>query len=60
MQTNYERYFGTPEKVAKNVSKMCQAIKDCDRCPFWKEESCPTDSTTVALKWVESEALNAD
>ena len=31
MQTNYERYFGTPEKVAKNVSKMCQAIKDCDR-----------------------------
>lgn len=55
-ETNYQRYFGTPEKAAEIVSNLCQVVKDCDYCPFWKEEGCPNDSTTTTLEWLESEA----
>lgn len=60
MQTNYERYFGTSEKAAGIISQLCQAIVDCGYCPFWKKENCPNDNTTMALKWLESEATDAD
>lgn len=55
-ETNYERYFGTPEKAARTASQMCRAAAYCDRCPFEDKHRCPEGTLARALEWLESEA----
>jgi hypothetical protein len=55
-ETNYQRYFGTPEKASEIVSKLCKAVKDCDYCPFWKEKTCPECALENTREWMETEA----
>ena len=55
MTTNWEKYFGTPEKAAEtvvNISYACD-VHDCRKCPL-RWENC--DSPRMLAEWLESEA----
>lgn len=59
MPTNYERYFGTPEKAASVVFEIistlnCSGI--CNKCGV----SVWCDSFEDLSEWPESEVSNAD
>lgn len=56
-QTNWQRYFGTPEKAKDTVFKIIKAVdcgkfEHCGRCPV--EQFCQSDEPM--LEWLESEA----
>lgn len=59
-ETNYDRYFGTPEKAAWTASEMCRAIDNCEHCPFVNEHGCPEWTLVRTQKWLEREANDAD
>lgn len=48
-ETNYQRYFGTPEKAAE---WLCYNIKECPDCEYFYTDKCGTGY----LEWLESEA----
>ena len=55
--TNYERYFGTPQKAAKVAAAFCRAADHCYNCPFGDLGTCPSgDSEHAYIEWLESEA----
>ena len=54
-QTNYQRYFGTPEKAARVLQEWCYAKEDCSECPFLALEPCPWQANSMS-SWLESEA----
>lgn len=60
MPTNYERYFGTPEKVADIVSELLHSCEDC----FIPYGACLKKDKWFCEKsmkaWLESEADDAD
>lgn len=55
LQTNWQRWFGTPEKAV-------EALKEpTDRCCFWVScQKCPLEgycgTSEAILEWLESEA----
>lgn len=54
-ETNYERYFGTPEKAAETASKLCDKLDTCDHCVL-NDGLCPYQDGEEWLEWLESEA----
>ena len=55
-ETNYERYFGTPEKAAEMAKLICYLFRRCDGCPFDNADCGGLNGTEVWLEWLESEA----
>lgn len=58
-ETNYQRYFGTPEKAAKFIEGNIV----CDQCKirdFCDKATKAKDCASTALEWLESEADDAD
>lgn len=53
-ETNYERYFGTPEKAAELMTDMCDAM-ECELCPLEKVK-CPGAQFGTYLSWMEASA----
>ena len=53
-ETNYERHFGTPEKAAETVGKLCDKLDTCDGC--FLDGACPYQDGLGWLEWLESEA----
>lgn len=56
-ETNYERYFGTPEKAAAYLASHTRCA-DCDLLG----EGCTTSRKCkeTIMKWLESEANDGD
>ena len=54
-ETNYKRYFGTPEKAAAIADKLCDKLDTCDYCVL-NDGSCPYKDGYEWLEWLESEA----
>lgn len=58
-ETNYERYFGTPEKAADFMESVCNVIdghEACGHCPVWGINIRCYGSREQMLEWLESEA----
>lgn len=66
--TNYEKYFGTPEKLAalftaEDFNGCCLleklhpvlGYKRCTECPFWDNGNCMTHDKPTVLKWLQEE-----
>lgn len=52
---NYERYFGTPERLDDALDEICdRKAAACDDCPFLGERGC-----VINIEWLESEADDA-
>lgn len=60
MANNYERLFGTPERAARTLARMC-AISDgsCAGCPMFKAnlEHCNSDYTHLKsiVEWLRGD-----
>lgn len=60
-ETNYERLFGTPERAARTLARMC-AIGDgsCAGCPMFEAnlEHCKSDYTHLKsiVEWLRGDA----
>jgi hypothetical protein len=54
-ETNYQRYFGTPEKAVRVLQAWCDANRDCFGCPFLTLDTCPRQANNMS-SWLESEA----
>lgn len=55
--TNYEKYFGTPERAAGTMTIFCnnQEEKDpCATCQFWGF-MCPVHNTYSFGDWLQEE-----
>ena len=52
-QTNWQKFFGTPERAAGFLIEMCHGYGYCDHCPLKDQRSCPGDKG--ALIWLENE-----
>lgn len=61
--TNYEKLFGTPERAARTLARMC-SIGDgsCAGCPMFKYDiaHCKSDYTDLKsiVEWLESEVCD--
>lgn len=53
-ETNYERYFGTPEKAAALIEKVCFGAYSCSYCAL--DGACPYQGGKEWREWLESEA----
>jgi hypothetical protein len=53
-ETNYQRYFGTPEKAAE----MLEKVAACRACHLFHTDTCGLSGTCAGawLTWLESEA----
>jgi hypothetical protein len=60
-ESNYTRLFGTPERAARTLARMC-AISDgsCAGCPMYKAnvEHCKSDYTHLKsiVEWLSGDA----
>ena len=60
-ESNYEKLFGTPERAARTLARMC-AIGDgsCAGCPMFKAnlEHCKSDHTHLKsiVEWLRGDA----
>ena len=60
-ESNYQRLFGTPERAAQTLARMC-AIGDgsCAGCPMFKAnlEHCKSDYTHLKsiVEWLRGDA----
>ena len=69
MQTNYEKHFGGPLRVAETMSNagICWGTLSgeipcgdpCEECPMYDGDKC-ADSVEKWLKWLEGEASDGD
>lgn len=59
-ETNYQRHFGTPEKVTNFLEGVCECVEDycgaCSICPVWDMNRHCCGSYTQTLEWLEGEA----
>ena len=61
--TNYEKLFGTPERTARTLARMC-FVNDgsCAGCPMFKYDiaHCKNDSSNLGsiVEWLESEVCD--
>ena len=60
--TNWEKLYGTPERIAQTLIEICTACEvcgDCKKCPLSKAPFCVTNidytDYDVVLEWLESE-----
>lgn len=58
--TNYEKLFGTPERAALTLARMCfMSDGSCAGCPMFKYDiaHCKSDYTDLKsiVEWLESE-----
>ena len=54
-ETNYQRYFGAPEKAAEMLGKVASCGREC---PLFNTEHCPYERKCedAWFEWLESEA----
>jgi hypothetical protein len=63
-ESNYERLFGTPEKVIETLEWMevdmlnwCRGIQYCEKCPYeFDRYGCSLPDGFSWIEWLESEA----
>jgi len=36
-ETNWERLFGTPERAARTMARMCMCAEHCEACPLFDQ-----------------------
>lgn len=58
-ETNWQRYFGTPEKTATTLVAVCVRARSCFECPVFDPDGddCPIVEDLVrAMEWLEADA----
>ena len=55
--TNYEKLFGTPEKAAETLKRMCIGMESCTHCPLYMVgvDFCESNDGDGVAEWLESE-----
>ena len=59
--TNYEKLFGTPERAAETLKRMCVSMESCTYCPLHAAgvDFCESDEGDGVAEWLESEVRDA-
>lgn len=59
-ETRYEQLFGTPERAARTLARMCQGVNTCATCPLFGAalNHCENDYTDFAsiAEWLRGDA----
>lgn len=57
--TNYEKLFGTPERAAETMKRMCTCMEVFSSCPLYGHsvDFCECNGDGVA-EWLESEVCD--
>ena len=59
-ETRFEKLFGTPERAARTLARMCQGIDTCGTCPLFGADlnHCKNDYTDFAsiAEWLRGDA----
>lgn len=60
MASRFEILFGTPERAARTLARMCQGIDTCGTCPLFGADlnHCKNDYTDFAsiTEWLRGDA----
>jgi hypothetical protein len=56
-ETNWERLFGTPERAAETLKRMCVSMESCTYCPLYAAgvDFCESNEGDGVAEWLESE-----
>lgn len=56
--SRYAKLFGTPERAARTIMRMCDGMERCDYCPCFDQGGiCPdTDDCDALLEWLRGDA----
>lgn len=54
-ESNWQRYFGNPERAAKFMRELCLESDTCTLCPLEIERSCPYHAASF-IEWMEADA----
>lgn len=59
-ESNYSKLFGTPERAARTLARMCQGVNTCGTCPLFGADLnyCKNDYTDFAsiAEWLRDDA----
>ncbi len=58
LKSNYERFFGTPERAAQTLADNCPG-GSCSGCPGIKAETCGLGDYDALLEWLRGKAVRA-
>lgn len=54
---NWEKLFGTPERAAETLKRMCVSMEECSHCPLYTSgvDFCERDDGDGIVEWMKSE-----